>query len=65
MSPSRDDLRIAARDLLGAALEWAEKDFGDAGDLHAEAVLADAVLAFRLAAQRAGVAPGEAVRDLA
>lgn len=65
MSPSRDDLRNAAQKVVDAALNWAEQDFGDPGDLEAAAALADAVLSFRRAADRAGVGLDEAIRVLA
>ena len=64
MRTPRDDLRHAAKEVIDAAVAWAEQDFGDPGDLDAAAALADAVIAFRRAADRAGLALSDAVRGL-
>lgn len=61
MSPTMQDLRRTAKDVINAAVAWAKHDYGELGELEAAAALADAVLALQEAADRAGLAPGDAL----
>jgi hypothetical protein len=58
-TPSYDELRDAVRQVLEAALKWEERDYGDHGELEADAALSDAVRVLRRVAERAGGTPAE------
>jgi hypothetical protein len=64
VSPALHDVRFAAQNVIAAALIWADRDFGESGELEAAAALADAVHNLEQAAQRAGVAPNLALDSL-
>jgi len=59
VTPSHDELRDAARRVLEAALKWEEQDYGDQGELGADAALSDAVRMLRREAARAGTTPAD------
>jgi hypothetical protein len=59
VTPSRDELRDAARRVLEAALKWEEQDYGDQGKLEADAALSDAIRTLRREAARAGTTPAD------
>ena len=46
------DIRLAIHTLIEAALAWAEQDYGDVGELEADAALNDAVREFKRMADR-------------
>ncbi len=47
-----DELRLATRILVEAALAWADRDYGELGELDADAALNDAVRHFRSMSSR-------------
>jgi hypothetical protein len=53
MATKHDDIRSATRHLVEAALAWADRDYGDPGELEADAALNDAVRHFKRVADRA------------
>lgn len=42
-----DEIRLATEILVQAAMTWADRDYGDTGELEADAALNDAVREFR------------------
>jgi hypothetical protein len=54
-----DALQSAIRAVVVAALVWAERDYGDAGELEADAGLAEAVRDLRRLASERGLSLGE------
>lgn len=52
MATTHDDIRSATRLLVEAALAWADRDYGDPGELEADAALNDAVRQFKRVADR-------------
>jgi len=56
---AEDGLQVAMRAVVVAAMAWAERDYGDVGELEADAALVEAVRDFRRAAEERGLSlPG-------
>lgn len=56
---SSADLSIAAGLVVEAALAWADRDYGDLGELEADAALNDAVREFKRIARLTGAPPAD------
>jgi hypothetical protein len=61
VSPAQLNVRRAAQDVIVAALDWADREYGEPGEVEAEAALVDAVRSLERAVERAGLTPSSAL----